>query len=259
MKVQIFLIVLISLLAGCFSNGEDSYKKAVEKIELGKKEEGANDLLKFAKEYPDSQYVAKALLLSGETYLWTIKKENKAIAILKRVITYYPGTGESVSALLDIADFFIIKGNYNNSINLLRKALKFTSNKEQTKLIKYKLIKSYYFLNDNCLAIKELQNFKEKYANFRTKSLLIMEGELYIRCSKIENAVKVYKQLVNSDNKKWQEEGLLRVANLYFSTGEYRKAITEYYKLKEYPKSKEVADKKIKLLKEIIHKKHKVK
>ena len=257
MKIPIYLILLISfLVTSCSVDPGKKFDMILDNANNKSKVQTAEELLHFARDYPQSKYAPTALLLSGETYLWTVKEKNKAISILKRITTYYPESKESLKALLDIADFHLMKGDYNDSINLLNKALKFKPDPETEKNIKYKLIKSYYFLGDNCLAVKEIDKFIKQYPEYKKFNLIIMKGELYLRCQKPDLAVETYKVLINSGNPQWQKEGILKTANLYFSNGKYREAITFYHKLAKFDDMKKIADKKIALLKKIIYQKH---
>ncbi|MCD6256376.1 MAG: tetratricopeptide repeat protein, partial [Deltaproteobacteria bacterium] len=220
-----------------FSLAESFYK-------AGNFKEAAKAYRRFIKNYPSSNYAPQALFHLGCTYK-SLGKIDEAKASFDQLIKRYPKSSFVNYAYYEQAVLAYESKKLDETIKLLRKALDNCKDKKLAIKICFFLGNCYLDLN-NYLAARGFYNealandLAKEYLRKRPKTYLRL-AELYFTYGDFEKAANAYLEIYRIYNKKpFAASALVKAADALFRCGKYTQAIETYAQvLKHYPYSEE--------------------
>ena len=246
-KGLIILLLLLTLAPTILAKSgskKELFLLAESFYKAGNFKEAAKAYRTFIKNYPSSNYAPQALFHLGCTYK-SLGKIDEAKASFDQLIKGYPKSSFVNYAYYEQAVLAYESKKIDETIKLLRKALNNCKDKKLAIKICFFLGNCYVDLN-NYLAARGFYN--EALANDLAKEYLRKKPETYIRLAELyftygdfEKAANAYLEIYRIYNKKpFAASALVKAADALFRCGKYTQAIETYAQvLKHYPYSEE--------------------
>ncbi|MCO6162889.1 tetratricopeptide repeat protein [Flavobacterium sp. NRK F7] len=239
-----------------------AFQKGISYGFVGKNDKKIDDLEKFVKTYPNSQYADDALYELGNTYV-NIENESKAIAtydklianyksssyvaksILKQGLIYYnnnksepalvkfkkvaaefPNSPESLQAVTTARLIYIDNGRVDEYSQWV-KTLDFVEVSDaDLDNATYESAEKQYLTNNAKQAISGFSNYVAKFPNgLHALKANFYLAQLYYADGLENNTVKHYEYVINQPRNEFTEQALARLCQVYLKAANYDKAI----------------------------------
>jgi len=183
--------------------------------------------------YPLSSYVCQAMLKTGLIY-YNQKNDEKALTILKEVVSKYPSTPESKEALLSIKNVYVSMGNSEEFFNYAKQISFSNISSDEQDSITYIAVENRYMDNDCANAVIGFASYINKFPN----GAFVLDANFYkaecdYNSGKLTDALVGYEYVIGKPKSKYTEKSLLTAATITFKDSNYSKA-AEYYSKLEY-------------------------
>lgn len=220
--------------------------------------------------YASSQYVISAVYEVGISYR-VKEQDNKAIVYFEQIVRDYPSSILVRDAHINIADIYFKRKDYNKSETLYKailtdygtdrevcsNAVKGLANiyKAQKQLDKIESLRVYncsddvvddleynyynagiepYMDSAYVEAIKEIQKYLDKYPGGKYEiEMTAYIANAYYRTNKIEQAMSIYRTLLEKPNTEFTELAALRVSRYAYNKKDYAEALKYYSQLEK--------------------------
>lgn len=258
-----------------------AFQKGISYGFVGKNDKKIEDLEKFVKTYPNSQYADDALYELGNTYV-NIENESKAIgtydklianyktssyvskSILKQGLIYYnnnksepalvkfkkvaaefPNSPESLQAVSTARLIYIDNGRVDEYSEWV-KTLSFVEVSDaDLDNATYESAEKQYLLNNAKLAISGFSSYVAKFPNgLHALKANFYLAQLYFADGLESNSVKHYEFVVDQSRNEFTEQALARLCQVYLKASNYDKAIPVLKRLEneaDFPQNKTYA------------------
>ncbi|MBF04589.1 MAG: hypothetical protein CMP76_15000 [Flavobacterium sp.] len=239
-----------------------AFQKGISYGFVGKNDKKIDDLEKFVKTYPNSQYADDALYELGNTYV-NIENESKAIAtydklianyksssyvaksILKQGLIYYnnnksepalvkfkkvaaefPNSPESLQAVTTARLIYIDNGRVDEYSQWV-KTLDFVEVSDaDLDNATYESAEKQYLTNNAKQAISGFSNYVAKFPNgLHALKANFYLAQLYYADGLENNTVKHYEYVINQPRNEFTEQALARLCQVHLKAANYDKAI----------------------------------
>ncbi|WP_130734585.1 tetratricopeptide repeat protein [Flavobacterium sp. J27] len=239
-----------------------AFQKGISYGFVGKNDKKIDDLEKFVKSYPNSQYADDALYELGNTYV-NIENESKAIAtydklianyksssyvaksILKQGLIYYnnnksepalvkfkkvaaefPNSPESLQAVSTARLIYIDNGRVDEYSQWV-KTLSFVEVSDaDLDNATYESAEKQYLTNNVKQAISGFSNYVAKFPNgLHALKANFYLAQLYYADGLESNTVKHYEYVINQPRNEFTEQALARLCQVHLKATNYDKAI----------------------------------
>ena len=258
-----------------------AFQKGISYGFVGKNDKKIEDLEKFVKTYPNSQYADDALYELGNTYV-NIENESKAIgtydklianyktssyvskSILKQGLIYYnnnksepalvkfkkvaaefPNSPESLQAVSTARLIYIDNGRVDEYSEWV-KTLSFVEVSDaDLDNATYESAEKQYLLNNAKQAISGFSSYVAKFPNgLHALKANFYLAQLYFADGLESNSVKHYEFVVDQSRNEFTEQALARLCQVYLKANNYDKAIPVLKRLEneaDFPQNKTYA------------------
>jgi tetratricopeptide (TPR) repeat protein len=258
-----------------------AFQKGISYGFVGKNDKKIEDLEKFVKTYPNSQYADDALYELGNTYV-NIENESKAIgtydklianyktssyvskSILKQGLIYYnnnksepalvkfkkvaaefPNSPESLQAVSTARLIYIDNGRVDEYSEWV-KTLSFVEVSDaDLDNATYESAEKQYLLNNAKQAISGFSNYVAKFPNgLHALKANFYLAQLYFSDGLENNSVKHFEFVVNQPRNEFTEQALARLCQVHLKANNYDKAIPVLKRLEneaDFPQNKTYA------------------
>lgn len=239
-----------------------AFQKGISYGFVGKNDKKIEDLEKFVKAYPNSQYADDALYELGNTYV-NIENESKAIAtydklianyksssyvaksILKQGLIYYnnnksepalvkfkkvaaefPNSPESLQAVTTARLIYIDNGRVDEYSQWV-KTLDFVEVSDaDLDNATYESAEKQYLTNNSKQAISGFSNYVAKFPNgLHALKANFYLAQLYYADGLENNTLKHYEYVINQPRNEFTEQALARLCQVHLKAANYDKAI----------------------------------
>ncbi|MVO10829.1 tetratricopeptide repeat protein [Flavobacterium sp. TP390] len=239
-----------------------AFQKGISYGFVGKNDKKIDDLEKFVKTYPNSQYADDALYELGNTYV-NIENESKAIAtydklianyksssyvaksILKQGLIYYnnnksepalvkfkkvaaefPNSPESLQAVTTARLIYIDNGRVDEYSQWV-KTLDFVEVSDaDLDNATYESAEKQYLTNNSKQAISGFSNYVAKFPNgLHALKANFYLAQLYYADGLENNTIKHYEYVINQPRNEFTEQALARLCQVHLKAANYDKAI----------------------------------
>lgn len=239
-----------------------AFQKGISYGFVGKNDKKIEDLEKFVKAYPNSQYADDALYELGNTYV-NIENESKAIAtydklianyksssyvaksILKQGLIYYnnnksepalvkfkkvaaefPNSPESLQAVTTARLIYIDNGRVDEYSQWV-KTLDFVEVSDaDLDNATYESAEKQYLTNNSKQAISGFSNYVAKFPNgLHALKANFYLAQLYYADGLENNTIKHYEYVINQPRNEFTEQALARLCQVHLKAANYDKAI----------------------------------
>lgn len=197
-------------------------------------EEALKHYIDIIENYPkDRTYVKKAMLDIGLVYN-NLGKKNEAISSLKQVSEYYKGSKESKDALRLLQDIYIELGQANEFLIYVEQLGVEVAVSEQDSILYYNAENIY--MNGDCAKAKP--QFESYLSQFETGAFLVDANyylaDCYFKSSEFEKALKHFEKVMELPVSGFTEDAITKSAYIYFDKkNNYSKALENYKRLLE--------------------------
>ncbi len=181
----------------------------------------------------NSVYVSKSLLRQALIY-YNEDKDKEALAKLKKVVSDFPATPESLEAVATAKIIYIDMGKVNEYAVWV-KTLKFIEvSDEELDNLTFESAEKQYLQNNTELAIEGLRGYIQKYpkglhstkANYQLAQLLYTE-------KKEQESVPYYLYITSLSSNEYTEVSLVNLSKILLRNKEYKKAIPHLVRIEK--------------------------
>ena len=185
----------------------------------------------FLKQYPNSAYVKEALLSRGLIY-YNTGRDDDALASFDQLLTQYPGTDEARDALSTVKSIYIGQNRVDEYFAYVKKTTKTSISTVEQDSTTFMAAQSRYEEGEYEQAITSLENYLSHFPNglFAVQAHYYL-ADSYFRTGLNENALPHYEAVAVTGKNKYTEKSLYNGANIAYSLGDYRKALSLYTQL----------------------------
>ncbi|UOX32764.1 tetratricopeptide repeat protein [Flavobacterium sediminilitoris] len=199
---------------------------------------------KLITNYKTSSYVAKAILKQGLIY-YNNNKSDQALTKFKKVAAEYPGSPESLEAVSTARLIYVDSGKVDEYSNWV-KTLSFVevSNADLDNTT-YESAEKQYLMNNAKQAISGFSSYVAKFPNgIHALKANFYLAQLYFADKLESNSIKHYEYVVNQSRNEFTEQALARLCQVHLKTNDYDKAIPVLKRLEneaDFPQNKTYA------------------
>ncbi|HEY8400970.1 MAG TPA: tetratricopeptide repeat protein [Cytophagaceae bacterium] len=203
-------------------------------FDLGRYSEAIAALKEYVKDYPETVHINEVNELLSEAFL----RSNNYAEALSYIESLRTRTSKINAAYQRIAFYrgeqLFNNGQYNEAIELFEKSLQYPNDKQL-------VIASHFWKGEAYSILKELEKAVNSYAQVfqlsDESSTYFLKarygiGYAYYNLKQFDKALPHFreyvKQLKGADNKQFYNDGLLRLADLYYVTKNYKEAVRYY-------------------------------
>lgn len=237
----------ISELLSLLNSYPRSNYAAASKFELGKTYLTINDneksLIYFKKvleDHPNNSYVSKSLLQMGLIY-YNTKQDDLALENFKKLIRQYPSSSEAKESLGQIRKIYVAKGDIQPFEKYIEEVPFANVSKALLDSSTYEIAKNSFFDNNCEKAIKDFQNYFEKYP----EGIFALEANYYksdcqYKTGHALDALEGYNYVIGKPKNNFSEQSLMNASLIHFNAKNYSEALQDFNKLEsmaEYPKN----------------------
>lgn len=256
MRFALVVGLFLLLLVGCNSNLEDELERAHQLRESKNFIQALDVYDKIIKQKPNSKIAAKAAEYAAKITREEKQDYSKSIEYFNYVILFSDQAKARKSAQISIADLYFNKlKDYNKSINSYNKLLQIAANDSERVKYKLSLAKSYFSMNNFYQALVEVDNLLKMNLDQKTLyEVLVFKGNVLLTTKKIEDAISIYKQVIEEFPEKSRKDNItMNLALCYEELNDFDESIRILEDLKKdyaMPEFIEITIKKLKKRKE---------
>ncbi|WP_445721877.1 tetratricopeptide repeat protein [Flavobacterium sp.] len=199
---------------------------------------------KLIANYSTSSYVAKAILKQGLIY-YNNNKTEPALVKFKKVAAEFPGSSESLEAVATARLIYVDSGKVEEYSDWV-KTLSFieVSNADLDNTT-YESAEKQYLMNNAKQAISGFSGYVAKFPNgLHALKANFYLAQLYFADKLESNSVKHYEYVVNQSRNEFTEQALARLCQVHLKTSDFDKAIPILKRLEneaDFPQNKTYA------------------
>ena len=195
---------------------------------------------KLITNHKNSSYIAKAILKQGLIY-YNANKENEAISKFKKVVAAYPNSPESIEAVATARLIYVDNGNVAEYAEWVKNLPFVAVSNADLDNDTYESAEKQYLQNNSKQAIAGFSNYVSKFPNgLRALQANFYLAQLYFAENADANAIKNYEFVVAQARNEFTEQALARLCQLYIKTKNNEKAIVMLKRLEleaEFPQN----------------------
>jgi TolA-binding protein len=160
------------------------------------------------------------------------ERNSEALAILKKVVTDYPGTTESSAALMNIKNIYTENNNVDSLFTYLKSNGNVSTNEQDS--ISFKAAYNLYLSNDCDKSRKGFADYISNYpAGFFVSQATFYAAECDMQNGKTADALKGYEYIIaNNKGSSFEEKSLLTAAGIEYTNNNFDNALKYYERLK---------------------------
>ncbi len=189
---------------------------------------------KLVRERPHDNYARKALVKMGLLY-YKNNQNNKAITVLKQVISLYPATNDARVALNTLQDIYKDMGNLSTYF-AYAKTLNFVQvSQSQEDSLTFSVGEDAYLAGNCRKVIFSLTDYLQKFPSggFVLKSYSYL-AHCYANQQDTLQALNYYDKIISFPQNDFIIHALTMAARMRYARKDYSKAFTDYKKLSEF-------------------------
>ncbi len=199
---------------------------------------------KLIANYPSSSYVAKSILKQGLIY-YNNNKSEPALVKFKKVVAEFPNSPESLQAVSTARLIYVDNGRvdeYSDWVKTLSFVEVSDADLDNTT---YESAEKQYLMNNSKQAISGFSNYVAKFPNgLHALHANFYLAQLYFADGLESNSTKHYEYVINQPRNEFTEQALARLSQVYLKAKEYDNAIPVLTRLEneaDYPQNKTYA------------------
>ncbi|MBR8534894.1 tetratricopeptide repeat protein [Carboxylicivirga sediminis] len=182
--------------------------------------------------YPKGSYAKKALLQLGLVYYNSNDNDN-SLTFYKRVVNEYPGTSEAEDALLGIRNIYMDNNDLNGYMKYTASLGAFAQvgEREQDSLT-FVSAERFYMQSDCERAIAHFKNYLTRFPEGKfVLNAHFYKADCQYKTGAYSDALSSFEYVAGRERSLFTEEALLRMGELMFQQGAYRKAYDSFSRL----------------------------
>lgn len=187
---------------------------------------------KTKEKYPNGSYAKKALLQLGLVYYNNDDNQN-SIVYYKRVVNEYPGTEEAEDALIGIRNIYMDNDDLNGYMNYTSSLGAFAQVDEREKdSLTFVRAEKFYMQSDCERAISHFKNYLDVFSDGKfALSAHFYKADCQYKTGDYSDALKSFEYVAERERSLFTEEALIRMGELLYQQGAYRKAYESFSRL----------------------------
>ncbi len=253
-KKNSLVLLGLFIFSSCSLSYQDvEYSRARSNEKTGDFKSALEHYSRIIKRDPDSDMAVISARNAARIALLEIKNFNKAIAFYKYLVVYSEDSKERFNSQKKIADIYFEKiGNYPQAIIEYGRLLKLPHTKEDNYFFRTRIAKSHFQVNNFYQSLVEVNTLLEENPDKdKVFDLKLFKANIFLTTKKVDNAIKVFKELMTSNPKKAQSENVgINLSVAHEEKKDFKKAIEILESIKESYPTQEFIELKIKRLKE---------
>jgi len=209
------------------------YEKGTAFMAMNDYQRAAEQFRLILDKHKQSIYTPKAKLNVALIY-YNENKDEQALAAYKRVVSDYPGTAESASALVSIKNIYVSNGNADGYFEYV-KSVPFAdiSISEQEK-VTYDAAEQVYLKGNFEKASRDFDTYLKRYpegSKFIPATFYKAESDFKLKY--FEQALAGFESVLKAPRSGFTERSLIRAAGIYYEKKDYEHAGNLYAQLEE--------------------------
>jgi len=208
------------------------YEMGRSYVVMGKLNEAIYNYKTIKEKYPKGSLAKKAMLQLGLVY-YNSNDLTNSMTFYKREVNEYPGTQEAEDALLGVRNIYMDQNNLDGYVRYTEQLGGYArlDIREQDSLT-FVAAERFYMKNECDHAIKHFQS----YLNTFPEGKFVLNAHFYkadcqYRSGDYADALNSYEYVANRERSLFTEEALLRMGELHYQQGAYRKAYNAFERL----------------------------
>ncbi len=210
------------------------YEMGRSYVALGNLDDAIYNYKLIKEKYPKGSLSKKAMLQLGLVY-YNNNDYNNSMTFYKRVVNEYPGTQEAEDALLGIRNIYMDRNNLDGYVRYTEKLGGFArlDMREQDSLT-FVAAERFYMKNECDHAIKHFQSYLTTFPEGKfVLNAHFYKADCQYRSGHLDDALNSFEYVANRERSLFTEESLMRMGELNFQQGAYRKAYGAFERLDE--------------------------
>ncbi len=179
-------------------------------------------------EKPKSLLIPAALLRRAQSY-YNLQVYEQAIVDFKRILSQYPDSPSSSSALEGVQESYTAVGRpeeFNDILNVVRKN---NPGSEKLEGVEFDNVRNLYYAEKYSNAINALLEFLKTYPNSKHQyDALYFIGSSYDKTGMVDEAIKYYGRVLKNNRSTFVAAAAQRSAELEIGKGNYNNAISNF-------------------------------
>ncbi|WP_439183481.1 tetratricopeptide repeat protein [Carboxylicivirga taeanensis] len=182
--------------------------------------------------YPKGSYAKKALLQLGLVYYNSNDNDN-SLKFYKRVVNEYPGTDEAEDALMGIRNIYMDNNDLNGYVNYTSSLGAFAQVGEREKdSLTFVSAERFYMQSDCDKAIAHFKNYLTRFPDGKfALNAHFYKADCQYKTGAYNDALSSFEYVAGRERSLFTEEALMRMGELNYQQGAYRKAYDSFSRL----------------------------
>nr|WP_321409684.1 tetratricopeptide repeat protein [uncultured Carboxylicivirga sp.] len=210
------------------------YEMGRSYVAMGQLDNAIYNYKTIKEKYPKGSLAKKAMLQLGLVYYNDNDLDN-SMAFYKRVVNEYPGTPEAEDALLGIRNIYMDQNNLDGYVRYTENLGGFArlDIREQDSLT-FVAAERFYMKNDCEHAIKHFESYLTTFPEGKfVLNAHFYKADCQYRTGDLSDALSSYEYVAGKGRSLFTEEALLRMGELNYQQGAYRKAYNAFERLEQ--------------------------
>lgn len=204
------------------------YEVADTYLLLNDNNSALNWFSRLRSQFPNSSYVYRSLQKTGLIH-YNSNELDKALEVLKQLVTDYPATNEARDALLTIRNIYLDKNDVASYFAFAEDIPFANVTASEQDSITYLAAENLYLNNECAAAIDAFGNYLQQFEN----GAFVLDANYYkaeceYKRGNMNDALQGYESVIRFPKSRFSENALLRAGEINFANENYAKALENF-------------------------------